>query len=318
MINLEKDRYLLCRPEGGLNDILSEIGKSIAYGRRFNRVVIVQTNSQDHFHFNDEFGHYFTSRSDMVALEADKLKLNFNAMSVRPDFLSGQVNDYRRKKLHEVGHTQPLSFDFSKDYTEQLLVHHSSGQQKRRHALLALSNLTLTPNLAAELDRRLRHFGGPYCAFHIRHTDYKTNYAARVRALVPHIHGRIFLATDNKAVVSFFEDVFGKVRLTTFSKLPDVHGKPLHHFTDQENAKSRNTDAILDLLMLSLAEKYYFFPRESGDRKFFAPYSGFSSLAARLSLAPDVLRLVLPQEFHHLINKPTVLQKLRNWRWRYF
>ena len=318
MANQTPHRYLLCRPEGGLNDILSEIGKCIAYGKIYDRRVIVETNSHAHHHFKDVFGHYFNSRDENLLLDSKPLAKGFDAMAVQPPFFAGQVNHYKRDVLATQGHVGSLSFDFSKDYSEELLVHHANGQQKRRNALIALSHLTLKQSLADELAVRLGVLGGDYHAFHIRHTDYKTDFKNKVLALAPQIHGRVFLATDNKAVVEYFETVFGKNRLITFSRLPDQAGVALHHGDFGDETEQRNRDAILDLITLCLADFYYFFPREHDRRAIFSPYSGFSSLAARLRLKPQIMRGLLPPELHKRIKVPEFSDKLRNIRWLYF
>ncbi len=318
MANQTPHRYLLCRPEGGLNDILSEIGKCIAYGQKFGRQVIVETNSHAHQHFKDVFGHYFNSQDENLRLDSGPMAKDFDAMVVQPSFLAGQVNHYKRNVLAKQGHVGPLSFDFSKDYSEELLVHHASGQQKRRNALIALSHLSLKQSLADELAIRLGVLGLHYHAFHIRHTDYKTDFKNKVLALAPQIQGRVFLATDNKSVVEYFETVFGKYRLITFSRLPDQAGVALHHGDFGDETEQRNSDAILDLITLCLADFYHFFPREHDRRVIFSPYSGFSSLAARLRLTPQIMQSLLPQELHGRIKVPGLLDKLRNMRWLYF
>ncbi len=311
-------RYLLCRPEGGLNDMLSEIGKCIAYGKKFGRCVIVETNSHTHHHFRDVFGHYFNSQNENLLLDSKPIAKGFDAMVVRPSFFAGQVNLYKKDVLEKQRYAGALSFDFSKNYSEELLVHHASGQQKHRNALVALSQLTLHQSLHKGLALRLAVLGQRYHAFHIRHTDYKTDFKNKVLALAPHIKDRVFLATDNKSVVDYFEGVFGKNRLTTFSQLPDQIGVPLHYGNIGGEARNRNFDAILDLITLCLADDYHIFPREHVGRRFFPPYSGFSSLAARLRLTPQIMRNLLPQEFHGRIKVPGLLEKVRKIRWHYF
>lgn len=312
------NRYLLCRPEGGLNDILSEIGKCIAYGKKFGRCVIVETNSHAHHHFRDVFGNYFNSQNKNLLLDSHPIAKGFDAMAALPSYLSGQINLYKKDVLATQGYSGALSFDFSKDYSEELLVHHANGQQKHRNALIALSQMTLHQSLLEGLALRLTVLGASYHAFHIRHTDYQTDFKSKVLALAPQILDRVFLATDNKSVVDYFEDVFGKNRLTTFSQLPDQIGAPLHYGNIGSEVSNRNCDAILDLMTLSLADKCSIFPREHVGRRFFSPYSGFSSLAARLRLAPHIMRNLLPREFHGRIKVPRLLEKAQNIRWLYF
>ena len=318
MLEQPEIRYLLCRPGGGLNDILSEIGKCVAYGKAYNRLVIVQTNSQDQWTINDEFSNYFTSTNDQLMLSSKTVSHSFDNLTVFPNFLKGRVNSYKKADLRQEGHGNVIGFDLNKNYSEQLLVHNSAGHRKKRNALIAFSQLQLDQRILNKLDGRLHMLGKSYQAFHIRHTDYKTDFESQVLKLAPKIHGQVFLATDNRSVVSFFESAFGKDQILTFSKLPEQEGKPLHYFNELDDIQTKNDDAILDLLTLCLAKKYYLFPRAGSTRLLFAHYSGFSSLAARLRFSPQLLQQHLPSELHSRIWAPSLLDKIMNIRWLYF
>lgn len=313
-----KNRYLLCRPEGGLNDVLSEIGKCISYGRKFGRIVIVETNSKAASHFKDVFGQYFTSQSESLILDAAPFVAKFDAMEVQPQILKGFVSAYLPAVNEKLNRGQLISFDFSKDYDEELLVHHSAGQRKGRSALTALSQLSISQPIADELKRRLIALGEHYHAFHVRHTDHKTDYEGRVLKLAPVVKDKIFIGTDNKAVVAFFCDVFGPDRVTSFSELPDKLGKALHYNNVGDDIWRRNRDAIVDLLILVLADKYSFFSRLSGKRRYYSAYSGYSVLAARLRFSQHIVRRLLPEELHGRVKSPRLAETIGNLRWRYF
>jgi hypothetical protein len=319
MIETTNERLLLCRPEGGLNDILSEIGKCVAYARKYNRLLIVDTNHSDTVNFKDAFSNYFSTSKPNIFLNSHQQQHLFDSLDVMPPFLKGRVTSSDRSILRaELGKATPISFDFAHDYTEPLLVHQQNGQQKKRNAMIALGSLKLNVELANELQLRLTSIGGAYSAFHIRHTDYETDYVGRVRKLAAKISGQIFVATDNRAVVDFFKTVFGEKRIITFSKLPDVAGKPLHYDNDFEDMKRLNREAILDVLTLALAKRYIFFPRETGKFALQSSYSGFSVLAARLRNSPKLLKQILPNALHEYIQPaPSWLSPLQK-RWLYF
>jgi hypothetical protein len=289
-------RLLLCRPQGGLNDILSEIGKCINYATRFNRTVVVETDYHDLTHFNDRFTNYFVSTDNSLVLDALSVRSKFDQLAVAPQFITGRVNSYKGKQNPvgmDLATEQLVTFDFNQDYSEPLLVHHSNGQQKGRNSLVALTHLQLGEKLKAELNNRLAKLGADYTAVHIRHTDYKTDYERRVMKLKPKIGGRVFVATDNRDVVTFCKSVFGSANVLSFSKLPEDSGVPLHYLRGSDGAFDRNSDAILDLFTLALAKDYYFYPRMT-DRFRLAPrYSGFSILADRLRHEPGLLHQVV-------------------------
>lgn len=304
-------RLLLCRPEGGLNDILSEIGKCMMYCDRYKRTLIVETDSAMHVHFKDSFAHYFTSTNPNYILDATDFRERFDHLTVRPSIIQGRINDYRKLDQSTVA----ITFDFNVDHAEQLLVHHQNGRQKKRNAIRALSNLVLNSELTSALKQRLEKLGNSYTAYHVRSTDYQTDFKQGVLNTSASVSGPIFLATDNIDVVSFFETVFGSQRLFHFSDLPSEAGQPVHYAPAISDMRQRNTDAILDLFTLALAENYFFFPRIMKNFQILPSYSGFSSLAARLRAQPEILQHALPQD----ILKPSLRAAFfKNLRWRYF
>jgi hypothetical protein len=320
-MTVENQRLLLCRPEGGLNDILSEIGKCMAYCQRFNRILIVEANSYDCKHFKDRFSDYFLSNNPKYILDSAEFSPIFDQLTTCPRVVQGRVTNYTRETLWAKDDPAAyfgVTFDFSIDHAEALLVHHQNGRQKKRNALIALANLRLHDAIAHDLEARMNLIGGPYTAFHVRHTDYQTDFERRVLEIAPTLTGKIFLATDNIAVLDFFRKIFGRERVASFSTLPNEAGTPLHYQPDAEFVRQRNCDAILDLFTLALAADYFFFPRLNKRFELLKSYSGFSSLAARLRVAPHLLKQVLPISLHHHIGAPRIFKNLKQQLWRYF
>jgi hypothetical protein len=289
-------RLLLCRAQGGLNDILSEIGRCLNYARKYNRTVIVETDYFDLNHFNDCFGNYFISHDQRLILDSKSYRQQFDQLSCFPKFVEGRVNSYRcfpDTVGIDLETKQPVVVDFTKDYTEILLVHHSNARQKGRNALDSLKVLQLQPSLLATLKIRLKSLGENYKSVHIRHTDYKTEYENRVRSLKAKLDGTVFIATDNADVLATCEKILDESQVLSFSKLPDDAGAPLHHLRGPDNAKQRNDDAILDLFTLVHAQEYFFFPRQTNSFALRPTYSGFSVLVDRLRHEPRLLQQIL-------------------------
>ena len=117
--------------------MLSEIGKCVSYGRKFGRAVIVEANSENAAHFKDVFGRYFTSQDANLVLDAKPFVQSFDSMEVLPATVKNQVQHYPLTVAENLLNGNALSFDFLKDYQQQLLVHHSSGQKKGRNAIFA-------------------------------------------------------------------------------------------------------------------------------------------------------------------------------------
>ena len=124
---------LLCRPRGGLNDMLSQIERCCRYAEMTDRSVIVDTKFGRES-FGDDFDRYFISRQSRLVLSASELRADLDRAEVFPTGLKGRVSSYdwyrdETSKLHVDRQTgEPLTFDFAQDYPHDLLVH----QQPRR------------------------------------------------------------------------------------------------------------------------------------------------------------------------------------------
>jgi hypothetical protein len=136
----------------------------------------------------------------------------------------------------------------------------------------------LQDSLNKLLQQRLKSIGGPYTAFHIRNTDYKTDYRDFVTRETKNIPGPIFIATDSFPTLIECERIIGEDRAFSFTSLPPMDDKPLHAML--ENSPINNRDAILDLCMLALAERLFIMPLVNNPAG--ECYSGFSILAQKL------------------------------------
>jgi len=284
------ERLLLCRPLGGLNDMLCQIERACLYAERFDRTVIVDTTYSKTY-FRDRFSGYFASRQARLVLDADAVLGRLDQLEVFPPVLAGRVTGYATRFDRDLGQFVEdetglvPSFDFGRDYAEPLIVHHASGGGT--NGIGALARLRLRAPLVEVLLQRLGEVGPRYLGVHVRNTDYKARY--RGDTLVAKIapDDPIFLATDNRDTVAQFRSLFDPERIHAFASLPATAGVRIHNIDDPAQAYERNRDAILDLVMLAMASQLYLFELEPNP--YGARYSGFSVLAADLHDAKPVL-----------------------------
>lgn len=291
-------KYLLCRPQGGLNDMLTQIEWCCRYADMHGRIVIVDTAYAGSAYFKDSFDRYFVPRQSRLWLGTRGLALDFDRMEVLPKAISGRVTRYEtrwddaRDCFVDAESGERLSFDATRGHQETLLVHHSAGGNAL--AQFALLRLRLHDGLVDALLERLRRIPGPYTALHIRNTDYRTDYAAQVAELSRTVRGPVFVATDNRDTLSHCVAQFGPGRVFAFSELPANGGEPIHRDApDPATARRRNFDAILDLFTLALARRLHALQIANNPR---GRYSGFSSLAMKLHETRPMLAGVLQRE----------------------
>lgn len=289
MNSVMEKKYLLCRPEGGLNDLLCQIQKCYKYAKRHNRILIVDTNYRGSSSFKDKFSNYFKSNEKTVFLDIDQFG-TLETKSIYPNFLAGRENSYQVEWNQESNNfvdsetNQLIKIDFKKlfDYKEKLIVHHVAGGGKKSAS--AFSWLQLDDNVLNEIASRINRIGAKFIALHIRNTDLKAKYEDKVIAIAKKNKNPVYVATDNKKSLDFCRSVFINTPLHNYSTLPENPGTTLHiHAPNTKpNTYKSNIDAIADLFILALSNKLHLFNIENMKKPKWKRYSGFSRLARNI------------------------------------
>jgi len=276
------DGLVLCRPRGGLNDMLCQIEKCWSYAEHYGRHLLVDTYRTE---FHDDFGKYFVPKAaGRVSFGAfDALRWNG---SVRPKFLAGRVNQYEatwspkaQAHVDRQAKKKPVTFDFSRNHNEQVLVHDQCGGGTL--SILALQRLRLASTAVEAIAPRLQRFRN-HTAVHVRNTDIRTDYVSlfqEVAASLP--EGLIVLCTDDWHCQVYARELFGE-RVFLSSDIPDTDGRPLHWNRGQDPGLT-NLDAITDLLAMALSKQLFVSKRASGQ------VSGYFRLAQALRERPDIV-----------------------------
>jgi len=255
------------------------------YAEQYHRYLIIDNTFHNFLGMTDDLARYFSSPNKKIQLnllsdlDLTKLKSTF------PIIPKGNIHNYSYyfskvtgETYFDVGRINPITFNFSNDYREDLLIHHRPGDGPE-FALYALSKLKLQRSIATEFLRRYRNLGDHYNAIHIRNTDVTTNYISAFSELKGLAIEKLFIATDSAAVLRGAKIIFGE-KVFSYSDIPDLNNQPLHINIDQKSSFLRYQDAICDLLLLGLSSKLYIFKVNPGMRKI---YSGFSELALLLN-----------------------------------
>jgi len=303
-------RYLLCRPIGGLNDMLIQIERCCQYAEKTKRIVIIDTNAPYTTFFRDDFSNYFESINKNLLLSVDSInRETLNQLETYPTSISHQIFNYEPYHVdgyfYEKDSKQLLSFDFTKDYPQPLLVHQQCGGGGYGH--MTLLRLKLKQHIALKLAERISLIDESlnYHSIHIRNTsDKTTSYLDKLNTFQQMLSSeKIFLATDNINVLNDFKEKLNKDYIYSFSSLsktPDVsissEVMPINSIITNQEIKQKNEDAILDLLTLSLAKQFHFFPLDEmhGVNKSPQPkFSGFTVLANNLFTWKIILKSLL-------------------------
>lgn len=326
-------RYLLCRPNGGLNDTLVQLELCRLYAARFGRTLIVDTSRCG---LRLPFGEIFVPRPDfgppVLGLTGPMAQKFDRCASVRPSALAGRISSYVSIWDGELDCTveresrQRIVFDLHRDHPETLLVHEQPGGGKRGFGFL--ERVALAPWIADAVAARLLPIGGDYDAIHVRNTDLSTDYVRlfqRCRGLFA--GRRLLVCSDSVEVKRQATRIFSGSPILSVADIPDTAGEGLHWSTLSDPRKAA-VDLFCDLVAIARSRTFVFTSVERRSRGR-AGFSGFSVLADMLRRRPATLRglfsagnpglsaaLLAPQVLPRGVpSGGRILAGLDQWRW---
>ena len=296
-------KFVLCRPCGGLNDILCQIEHCWNYSIKYNRTLIIDTTQSS---LNDEFSNYFEVQNDLLILKIPnwmrkifvhfvpkcghaevKLELNLKDISpfqpneIQPNAALDPRLDYEISYVPEIrnfvrkGTKEQLTFPRHIPHEERILLHHQCGGGERSKK--SLRRLKLKKEVSDEIINRLKKIEKPYSAIHIRNTDLKTDYVSFFEEIAPEVRGKnILICSDDSDCIEYAKTYFTNSNIMSISNIPNTEGKALHYHRTKDKYKT-NIDSLADLVALALSKKVYT-TKSHKDR-----FSGFSRLAINLN-----------------------------------
>ena len=218
------NKYILCRPSGGLNDTLFQIYICYKYCVEYNRTLLIDVK---YYNFlNASFDTIFIWDEDNVIINIDIVNdiIDDNNLSVYPAILQNRLSTYQAeydlKYQNLACENHLLQFDLNKEYDENILVHHAWGGGD---PLDLVRKLKICDNYKNIILEKYKLVPKPYVSVHIRDTDihtkidYRNYYYSNEEKMK---HNYIYLATDSIDVLNFFSTK--PIKFTCYTNvLPD-------------------------------------------------------------------------------------------------
>lgn len=292
----EDEKFVLCRPRGGLNDTLCQVEQCWAYAERHSRTLLVDSTRSG---LLGEFSEFFQPRDEAARAHFSLTvpQLNFlDTLSCHPHALRGKLKTYQPTYAKEIGSYLDkqtgtrLGFDFDKKYEEAVLLHEQCGGGTDSFALL--DRISLAENIRPQVLDRIAALGRDYVALHVRNTDYKTEYEDFFREIYPRVASQsLLVCSDDAAVIARARTFFDRSRILTSSLPAHTGNRPLHfRFKKRgsdEQRRQATIDALVDLIALGQAKELFFANVTAGFP------SGFSMLAEYLCRHKSVVEALL-------------------------
>lgn len=296
-------KFVLCRPEGGINDNLTQIEYCWWYAERANRTLVIDTARSGGFGL--PFGRFFQPvkpGSNALVYPSPLLMQKLQRLRVAPACLQGRIHDYTPvynpsfKNFADRETGERLTFDITVRHPEDVLVHDQCGGNL--NALRCLSRLRLTDELRHDLRDRLALVGRqPYHAVVVRHSqDYRTDYRTAFESIYEQVRGqRLLVCSDSPSVIDMATAFFDQTELLTLPAAPyteeEIPYAELMQRLDETGRYALVVKAIADLLCLANASVLHLTRLESGGIG--GGYSGFVVLAYLLHREKQLIQQLL-------------------------
>jgi exopolysaccharide biosynthesis predicted pyruvyltransferase EpsI len=280
-------KYIVCIPQGGLNDMLCQCLKSIQYAVKTNRICYIVTS---HTAYKENLGNYFESILPNVHFVDRSSLHHLNSLSCFPLCLKGKLLTYETyEKDHywfEKETNTPLLFSFMDIMEHDIIVHEAAVGGS---SIDIFQYLRLKEHVKSEYKKRQQILPANYVAVHIRHTDYQCDNLDMFFKLLKYDieNTPYFLASDNSKIIEaclkkYPKGICASKPLSLKENDVNLHLSTSEWATEAE-IKQRNLDAILDLLCLA----------NSNQIVSSFPYSGYTRLANDLSRNKSFLHILL-------------------------
>ncbi|MEP1925561.1 MAG: hypothetical protein ABJJ43_21140, partial [Ekhidna sp.] len=196
-------KVVLCRPRGGLNDVLCQVEPCWSYCLAYNRKLILDSSASG---LLDDFFNYFEPRDDAVIYKAPGWLKNIASFLLpkkmrRKDridlWLKLQGRHYsvvwseKHKNFVNKRTQRRITFNMRRRHRRWLLIHHMAGGGDK--SIQCLERLKFTKKVSDEIINRLSKIEKPYSAVHIRNTDYQTDYVPFFEDIAPKVKGKNLL-----------------------------------------------------------------------------------------------------------------------------
>jgi len=252
-----KKKYVLCCPEGGLNDMLCRISICYRYCLATGRILLIDTRKVG---FREVLEHYLVSASDRVRIVVTQEDI--------PQTIYYYPRIGRHIQDYSAGYTEAgykdtasgilLKFDFDKDYDEEILLYHDCGGGIGSHEVF--DYLRFSPQILQKIATYSSKIPRPYTAIHLRGTDgFETDYDDLFRYVAEISCTNLFVASESKYVLNEGHRRLGMHNIYTFRDFTRADF-PVHMYNRDipltHDRSTINAQTFIDLGALALSDNF--------------------------------------------------------------
>jgi len=251
-------KYVLFISQGGFNDSLYNISKTLAYCKKYNRTLLLDMmNTIYKINFSD----FFDINDPCIIYDFNIIKniISHNNFTVFPKNLENHLINVLHDEIrfkYEINkpysYNDELLFLPDKIVNEDIIVHSRCGGGDTFNFF---KNISLKNNVKNFCKKRLALLkDNKYLCIHVRYTDLKCDFKKlynKNKQLI-HSYKKIYVATDNKLVVNFFKSK--KLNVFCFTTFPESKDYRNLHYYDIDPTVKMN-DLLADIFIATNSSK---------------------------------------------------------------
>ena len=248
----KRKKYLLCMPQGGLNDQLSVIKKCYIYSRLHNRTLLINTTKSCYGVNLSDYIKFINTNDVEIICDLNIIKniISCHDFSVYPHIdknILGSMIVYDSGHGYKIQHSDiSINSNLETIYKEDILIYCNYGSDNTRSILKMIQ---FNDNVKNEYNNRLHKIPKPYLAIHVRNTDYKCDYKKLYYDNEKRIQNEknIYVATDDINALNFFKS---KRKIYNFTTLRNKGTYKNLHYDPSILSNTRFIDTLCDLFIL--------------------------------------------------------------------
>jgi len=240
-------KYLYLIALGGLNDIFCRIQKYMKYCKENNRLLFIDTRYST---YKYNIFRFLIIKDSIVIQNINYFRnINIDELSFYPSEVKNIFDDIINKKFIKQKNNN-LIFKQEKVNEDVIVCCEAGGGNSFD---FFYKNISIKNKIKEYIKEKAKLINVPYIAIHIRNTDIVTDYKKiylNNKNLI-HKYSLVYVATDNKNVISYFKNK--NLNVKNFTQFPKLKHKNLHSSSLSCETKFKNL--FTDMYIILNADK---------------------------------------------------------------
>jgi hypothetical protein len=246
--------YVYLSPQGGFNDMLSNIQNTIDYCIKTKRTLLIDTTKSC---YRMNFFDYFYFKNLPINIETDvnviRKIISDESLTIYPKTITNRNLDtwkfiWTRSGIYTLFGTQ-AALPYG-ECNDDLIIHSKCGGGR---GIVLFRNLFFRQTIIDHVKHEFAKLVPKYVVIQIRNTDIKCDYVSLYKANKDLISGydAVYIATDDPGSLEFFRAE--GLNVLNFTEFPDNPTFNLHYSKVSCDTKIKNL--ICDMYIISMADK---------------------------------------------------------------